>query len=112
MDQYVFLGARQDVFPVVYVAGHHFGHMLHKKKYQNYLSCFLFRQKGKRNRNTRYNILFKAFTFLFYWTCKTVEIEFVLYHSQRITLNKNISNNNKKENGSYCFGSLYLETDQ
>ena len=48
MNQYVFLGARQDVFPVVYVAGHHFGHtnnMLHNKNIKIIYHVFCFVKK-------------------------------------------------------------------
>ena len=44
MDQYVFLGARQDVFPVVYAAGHHFGHTiiyLHNKNIKLFIMFFV-----------------------------------------------------------------------
>ena len=54
MDQYVFLGARQDVFPVVYVAGHHFGHtiMLHNKNIKIIYHVFCFVKKENVIDNT------------------------------------------------------------
>ena len=50
MDQYVFLGARQDVFPVVYAAGHHFGHtinILHNKNIKIIYHVFCVSSKRK-----------------------------------------------------------------